>query len=76
MNSFVNFIGHVITVAGRVNAGHEDGLGTLATFSNPNAVSIDPEGNVWVADGANNLIRKVNTAGFDHINLLSFYDEF
>ena len=36
---------------------------TLAELYNPYAVAVDAAGNVYIADGGNHRIRKVNTAG-------------
>jgi Secretion system C-terminal sorting domain/NHL repeat len=36
---------------------------TLASLNNPTGVSTDNLGNVYIADGANNVVRKVNNAG-------------
>jgi serine/threonine protein kinase len=43
--------------------GHADGPGTLAQFNLPNNVAVDKTGNVYVADTANNTIRKIATNG-------------
>ena len=51
------------TVAGSTTSGYVDGVGTVAKFSGPRGVSIDSEGNVWIADFENNVIRIINTAG-------------
>jgi len=52
--------GVVSTLAGGgVQSGHVDGPGALARFSQPHAVVIDAEGNLYVADLSNNSIRKI-----------------
>jgi hypothetical protein len=51
--------GAVITLAGSSSAGSTDGTGTIATFNNPQGVASDASGNVYVADFANNKIRKI-----------------
>ena len=56
--------GVVSTLAGTGASGSGDGTATLATFSQPRSVAVDAFGNVFVADGGNNLIRKINPAGF------------
>ena len=43
--------------------GSTDGTGSLARFSNPSGVAADGSGNVYVADTANNTIRKVTSGG-------------
>ena len=56
--------GRVTTLAGRAGSpGSADGIGTDALFSNPRGVAVDSAGNVYVADGVNNAIRKVSPAG-------------
>lgn len=55
--------GVTTTLAGSGAAGADDGLDTAATFKLPEAVAVDPAGNVYVADNGNNLIRKVTPAG-------------
>jgi sugar lactone lactonase YvrE len=54
--------GVVTTLAGAA-AGYVDGTGTAASFSDPRAVAVDKAGNVYVADGINQRIRKVTPAG-------------
>jgi len=43
--------------------GFQDGIGPLARFSGPTGVAVDGDGNVYVADSYNNVIRKVTPAG-------------
>ncbi len=54
--------GNVTTFAGTGAVGSSDGAAAVATFNHPFAVAIDGTGNVYVADGANNLIRKITPA--------------
>ncbi len=55
--------GVVSTVAGDVS-GFSDGEVATALFKNPSGVSVDGEGNLYVADRLNNRIRKIDmTAG-------------
>jgi sugar lactone lactonase YvrE len=56
--------GLVTTLAGNGLAGSADGRGDTASFFNPAAVAVDKNGNVYVADTHNNLIRKINPDGF------------
>jgi hypothetical protein len=44
-------------------SGSADGTGRAARFNNPFSVALDGAGNVYVADGGNNRIRKVSPAG-------------
>lgn len=54
--------GEVSTLAG-VREGFADGHGAAAFFNTPSALSIDGDGNLYVADTANNRIRKVTPEG-------------
>jgi len=49
--------------AGGVAAGYTDATGTSAKFNKPNSVTLDKNGNLYVADQNNNAIRKVTPAG-------------
>lgn len=53
----------VATVAGAATFGLQDGTGPDARFRNPEGVAISPDGNIIVADRANNSIRRVTTDG-------------
>ncbi len=55
--------GVVSTFAGSGVVGASNGIGTAATFNHPYGVAVDASGNVYVAEGANNLIRKITPAG-------------
>ncbi|TFE30778.1 stalk domain-containing protein [Cohnella luojiensis] len=55
--------GKVTTLAGNGNLGLTDGVGAKASFYNPSDVSVDSQGNVYVADTLNNVIRKVTVDG-------------
>ncbi|MBD2723917.1 NHL repeat-containing protein [Hymenobacter armeniacus] len=50
-------------LAGAVTAGYADGTGVAAKFNTPTGVAVDANGTVYVADQANNCIRKVTAAG-------------
>src|SRR5208283_333227 len=45
------------------SAGVADGTGNAARFFSPNGVAVDNTGNVYVADSANHIIRKMTPAG-------------
>jgi sugar lactone lactonase YvrE len=56
--------GQVSTLAG--TAGSQDGVdgtGADARFSDPCDVALDSNGNIFVADGGNHIIRKITPAG-------------
>src|SRR5476651_1381346 len=55
--------GVVTTLAGSGTLGYVDGTGLGAQFYSPQGVVADANGNVYVADYGNNLIRKVTAAG-------------
>jgi sugar lactone lactonase YvrE len=59
----VSAAGDVSTFAGTGATGADNGAGSTATFSFPNSVAIDAANNLYVADGVNNLIRKITPDG-------------
>lgn len=54
--------GMVSTLVGTEKRGHQDGIGTEATFDNPTAITIDATGNLFVVDNYH-IIRKVTPDG-------------
>ena len=56
--------GVVSTLAGLAgSSGSADGTGSSARFNNPLGVATDSAGNVYVADGYNDTIRKITPSG-------------
>ena len=56
--------GVVTTIAGTAGvSGSADGVGTAAQFSQPSGLSIDANGNLFVADTGNSTIREITPAG-------------
>ena len=51
------------TLAGSGNEGAADGYGTAASFNGVTGIAVDINGNVYVADRDNHLIRKVSPGG-------------
>ncbi len=53
---------NVTTIAGQVgNTGSANGQGTNATFSGPNGITADGQGNLYVVDQDNSTIRKIDS---------------
>ena len=51
-------------LAGHIGGpGNIDGVGATARFNNPNAAVRAPSGEIYVADSANHLIRRIDTNG-------------
>ncbi len=57
----VNISGIISTIAGNgtIGAGGDGGPATTAQLSNPNDISINAIGNIFIADADNNAIRKI-----------------
>jgi serine/threonine protein kinase, bacterial len=57
--------GKISTIAGTGDSDHDgdNGPALEATFRDPNSLASDNKGNIFVADTANNLIRKIDTNG-------------
>jgi VCBS repeat-containing protein len=56
-------LNNVSTLAGSGTSNYSDGTGDSASFSAPGSIVSDSSGNLYVADGDNNVIRKVTMAG-------------
>jgi streptogramin lyase len=61
----IDTAGNVTTLAGLgpLMEGFADGDASTALFFSPRGVAVDSTGNVYVADGNNQAIRKIDTAG-------------
>jgi sugar lactone lactonase YvrE len=55
--------GDVSTLAGDGNGGYGDGLRYDATFFYPDGVAVDANGNLYVTDTSNHVVRKVQRTG-------------
>lgn len=55
--------GNGVDSYGRPRKGSRNGLGISASFNYPRGIAVDSSGNVYVADGYNDLIRKISTGG-------------
>ena len=58
----INSQGVVMTLAGTGVPGYTNGPGRFARFNFPTGLGIDRSGNLYIADSANHLIRRI-TAG-------------
>ena len=57
--------GVVTTLAGTAeSSGSADGTGADARFTSPHGVAVDGDGNVYVADRSNHMIRMITPAGW------------
>lgn len=56
--------GVTTTIAGMSGRpGYQDGIGTNALFCYPEGIAVTPTGEIYVADGNNSSIRKIDTLG-------------
>jgi sugar lactone lactonase YvrE len=53
----------VTTIAGNGTAGYVDGPAASAEFNSPQGIASDGQGNLYVADTYNNVIRKISSNG-------------
>ncbi len=61
----INTSGIISTIAGNDTAGYggDNGPATAAKLSNPDCISIDKKGNIYISDIGNRRVRKVNALG-------------
>jgi trimeric autotransporter adhesin len=61
----INILGVISTIAGDGHGGYNgDGMSaTLAELYFPFGVAVDNAGNIYIAEAANNRVRKINTSG-------------
>jgi sugar lactone lactonase YvrE len=61
----ISSTGIITTVAGNGSAGYsgDGGAATNAALNQPSGLVLDPSGNLYIAESANNRVRKVNLSG-------------
>ncbi len=61
----VDVAGNISTYAGNGTAAYsgDGGPATAASLRNPNRMTIDAAGNIFIADAGNNVIRKISSTG-------------
>ena len=59
----VSAAGQVSTLAGTGMAGYRDGSAPDAQFNNPDGVVVDGEGDLYIADNGNHVIRRLSPEG-------------
>jgi len=55
--------GTISTLAGSGSYGSANGIGNAASFARPKGISVDANGNIYVADTGNKKIRKITSSG-------------
>jgi len=70
--------GAVTTLAGvsGTSGDYQDGANTGARFNGPTALTVDKNGNVYVAEWGNNLIRKITPDGSTFLLAGEYYSNF
>ncbi len=51
----------VFTIAGDIESGYKNGSNADAMFNKPTGIARDSQGNIYIADTLNNVIRKIDT---------------
>ncbi|OGO87097.1 MAG: hypothetical protein A2Y24_03900 [Clostridiales bacterium GWE2_32_10] len=51
----------ITTLAGTGEVGYKDGKNNISKFNKPTGVDIDKNGNIYIADTGNNIIRMIST---------------
>lgn len=59
----ISTTGQVNTFAGSGTSGFNEGSGSIAQFSFPGGITVDRQGNIYVADRGNFRIRKITSGG-------------
>ena len=57
------FTATATTIAGNGTAGYTDGSATTAQFNSPQGIVADAQGNFYISDTYNNVIRKISAGG-------------
>jgi hypothetical protein len=52
------------SISNATGAGYQDGTGRQALFSSPIGITLGPDGNLYVVDSANNVVRKITLPGY------------
>jgi sugar lactone lactonase YvrE len=69
--------GVVTTLAGSGQQGSTNGPSSIASFNAPTGIAVDPQGNVYVTDYGNGMVREINqgttytSPGLDYVNTLA-----
>ena len=61
--------GVVSTIAGHGSPGYVDGFASLAQFSGPGGIGIDPAGNLFIADTGNHRIRQISSLSLPRVSV-------